>query len=442
MTTLQIVIITVSAFIGLSLVGIIVYLIWPQPYPSKTESDYTYHHSPWWQIYYSHKYLRPKRRAEKSSGLEAYFKGLDFRFSQPDDADDSERLIIGAVGDLMCRKDMLGEGHKYLWNDVGRSLFHSDLTIGNLEFPVNPDWYILKLLRFSVSGEYAEPLLGDGRHGKFDVLSLGNNHMNDSLHAGVVGTRDYLDKKAIANTGANRTKEEQDEVLIVEKKGVRIAVLSYSFSTNGVPFEKGKEFGVNVVRFNALNDEDYDPSLILRHIEIAKAKGADYIISCHHWGIDLEFYPPSRIVKRAHDLMDAGVDLIIGHHSHVIGQIDRYKTKDGRDTLIFYSLGNFTAAGLPFAVQRLGAMAHVTLRVTEKDGRNTVSPEQVTFTPMLFTVAERDGTASCEVLQVNREKVRSIKNLELTRSQQMELAKVTDIFEKNFRNKDNGIIYQ
>lgn len=441
MTTLQIVIILISVVIGSCLFGIVVYLIWPQPYPSKTESDYSYHHTPWWQIYYSHKYLRPKQRAEKNSGLEAYFRELNFHFPKPAKSDAVDRLTIGAVGDLMCRKDMLGEGHRYLWNDVGKSLFSSDLAIGNLEFPVNPDWYMLKLLRFSVPGEYADPLLGDGRHGQFDVVSLGNNHMNDSFHAGIISTRDYLDTKQVANAGANRTKEEQDDVLIIEKKGVRIAVLSYSFSTNGVPFEKGKKFGVNVVRFNALRDEDYDPSLILRHIEIAKAKGADYIISCHHWGIDLEFYPPSRIVKRAHDLMDAGVDLIIGHHSHVLGQIDRYKTKDGRDTFIFYSLGNFTAAGLPFAVQRLGAMAHVTLRVDKNKERPLISPEQVTLTPILFTVANRKGKPSCEVLQVNKENVTSQTPLELTAKQQRELAKVSKIFNKNFKNDGSGIIY-
>jgi len=110
---------------------------------------------------------------------------------------------------------------------------------------------------------------------------------------------------------ANFSPSEQDDYPIIEIKSFKIAILSYSFTHNGIAPEPGQEFGLNLVRFNALNDGRYDPSLIHRHIDLAKKRGADYIICCNHWGCEFEIYPAPRLVERARDLLERGERVVL-----------------------------------------------------------------------------------------------------------------------------------
>ncbi|KMQ52349.1 Capsule biosynthesis protein capA [Chitinispirillum alkaliphilum] len=66
--------------------------------------------------------------------------------------------------------------------------------------------------------------------------------------------------------------------------------------------------------------------------------------------VEFEYYPLERLIRRAHDLLDAGDDIIIGHHPHIINTVERYRTADGRSGVIFYSLGNITAWALKLQI--------------------------------------------------------------------------------------------
>ena len=138
-------------------------------------------------------------------------------------------------------------------------------------------------------------------------------------------------------------------------------MLSYTYSTNGIALESHFQHGVNRVNFNALQESDYDSAVIHRHVELARSRGADFIIACNHWGIEFEYYPPERIVRRGRELLDSGIDLIIGTHPQIINLSERYRTKDGREGVIIYSLGSLTSAGLKSPVQRMSHLAEMTL---------------------------------------------------------------------------------
>ncbi len=376
---LNILLITLLLIVIIFILLIAIFLIIPIRYPKRTESDYTYYtFLPFWGLYYSHKYLHsPMKRAEKGSNLEKYFYEMNFDFDKSK-LKNPKPITIKAVGDLMCRNDLVGEGGKHLWDNIGDYLFDADIIIGNLEFPINPNKTIDKPIQFSYPPEQADVLLRGPNNRKFDIVSLGNNHLNDSLSKGIIHTCNYLDKENIKYVGANRTLEEQDNIPMIELNGVKIAILSYSFSTNGIPLEKDFKHGINLVRFNALDDKDYDPSLIHHHIKLAKKNGANYIISSHHWCIDLEYYPPVRIVKRTHDLLESGIDLIIGHHPHVINPIEHYKTKDNRNCLVFYSLGNLTSHGLWSPIQRMSEIAEVILEAGfDENGNLKIKPTKI-----------------------------------------------------------------
>ena len=391
-----------GVLVGTALALLAVWLLWPLRYPLPTESDYSHHKTPWWHLYYCNKYLRSIKRAKRGSGLEEKFRNMTFRFADAP-LTDAQEIVVKAAGDLMCRKDLVGDGGRHLWDEVGEYLFDADLSIGNMEFAVNPEVYILKLIRFSVPPEYALPVLGDERFGRFDLVSLANNHINDSYSQGIVSTCNWLDSIGLRHVGANRTAQEQDEFPIFDIKGARIAVLSYTFSTNAIPLDSGFEFGTNLVRFNALRDEDYDPSLIHRHIRLARQRGADYIISCHHWGLEFEYYPPPRLVRRAEELFEAGIDLILGHHPHGLNPVGHHQASDGRDCLAFYSLGNMTAAGLPFRIHKLGELAEIVLETgTGKDGTRVVRPKNVVLTPTYHSRLRRGGEVQQRILHVQR----------------------------------------
>lgn len=312
------------------------------------------------QLYYANKYLRPVKQAARNSRLEEYFSnntgpvlGNDLR--------DSTKMIINAVGDVMVRGEFSLGKVETIWEDVGARLFSADLTFGNMEFSVNENWLIDKTIRYSMTHNQADVMIEHPQHGKFDIMSLANNHINDSLSEGIISSRVYLEKKGIIHFGANISNEDQDDFPIVDEKGIKIAFIGYTFTTNGIPLEEDFLFGTNHVRFNAIDEKNYDPSLIYRHIKIAREKGADLIVTTIHWGVEFEYYPPVRIVKRGHEILDAGVDIIIGHHPHILNPSEWYRTKDGRNTLCLYFLGSVTTTAMPWVVMNTAQIAGISL---------------------------------------------------------------------------------
>lgn len=361
------------------------YIYYPFKHPLPTESDYSHHNSPSWELYYCSKYPNSIRRAEKGSNYEQYFANM--KSPQYEDAlNDSKEIKINMVGDLMVRTDLVAPGSRNLWNEVGDYIFDSDLTFGNLEFAVNPNDLYHKIIRYSVPFDHADPFLKDtNKYGKFSAVAVSNNHINDSFHPGICSTLDYLDSIDMKYSGSARTPEEQDEFPIFEVNGVKIAFLSYTFSTNGLPLQDDHKYGTNLVRFNALKDEDYDPSLIFHHIKLAKERGADIIISSNHWGIEFEYYPASRIIKRAHELMDAGIDIIMGHHPHILNPSEWYQTKDGRNALSLYTLGNLTGFALKRPTMRMSEIASAYIEVgKDKDGNRVVRLKGADKMPAYF----------------------------------------------------------
>lgn len=376
--------------------------------PMPTESDLSVALFPWMHLYYASKYLTPVIKPARKSGLEKHFRENRAPVYE-DKLSDRRTLKLNAVGDIMIRTEISKGNKSVLWEDIGESLFSSDLTFGNLEFAVNDKWPIDKTIRFSIKESDAKIMLGDSRYGHFDILSLANNHINDSLSAGTVSTLDYLDKMGIAHTGANRSPEEVDNFPILDKNGIKIAFLGYTFSNNGVPFEKGKSYGTNLVRFNALKEKNYNPEIIYRQIDLAKKRGADLIIASLHWGLEFEYYPPERIVERGHDLMDKGIDVIIGHHPHILNPSEWYKTADGRNALCFYSLNCVTSQSLPLPQQNTGEIAGITIeKGIDENGNSVTRLAEAELTPTFFMRSGRGSRSAHRILPLYK----TIKKLE------------------------------
>ena len=168
-----------------------------------------------------------------------------------------------------------------------------------------------------------------------DVLSTAGNHCLDKGFSGLSNTLNVLDNANISHTGTARTEEERDKILFKDVNGIKVAFISYTYGTNGIPIPDGKEFCVNLI----------DRDLIKKDIESAKSQNADVIIACMHWGIEYQTTQNAEQEELANFLFQNGVDIILGNHPHVLQPMEK-KTitlEDGtvKDCFVIYAFGNF-----------------------------------------------------------------------------------------------------
>jgi poly-gamma-glutamate synthesis protein (capsule biosynthesis protein) len=203
----------------------------------------------------------------------------------------------------------------------------ADFAIANLETPLGGEPYSGYPM-FSAPDAFAEDLKKVG----FDILVTANNHTVDKGRKGLERTLSILDSLNILHTGSFRNQQQHDSTtpLMIEAKGVKIALLSYTYGTNGIPVPKP-----NVV--NLIDHVQMEKDIVK-----ARSLGAQIIIPIIHWGVEYQTYEHPSQVKTAEFLAVKGVDAIIGMHPHVVQPI-KY-VKSNRDSIpVAYSLGNAVA---------------------------------------------------------------------------------------------------
>ncbi len=163
---------------------------------------------------------------------------------------------------------------------------------------------------------------------EIDVALLANNHCLDGGFKGVVTTIEEFEKRNIAFTGAFRSAEDRNKnnVVYFERGGVRFALVNYTYGTNGIVPTRGAV--VNYIKKDKIKQD----------IAGINRDSVDCLIACMHWGIEYERYPNKEQKALAKMLKEAGVDIIIGGHPHVVQQYEVDSTG-----VVFYSLGNFVS---------------------------------------------------------------------------------------------------
>lgn len=237
------------------------------------------------------------------------------------------RVVLTVVGDIMlagsASSTLSREGYAYPFAATAPILAGSDIAIGNLETPIARGGmeFTEKKFRYKADPKAAAAI----RKAGFSVLTLANNHIMDFGAQGLAETLQNLKKENIHHAGAGRNLAEARIPSLVEKNGVKIAVLAYSL-TNPVEF---------YARPSQPGAAPGYPRYILQDIRKAR-DSADYVVVSFHWGAEGASFPKSYQREVARMAIDAGADVVVGHHPHVLQGIERYK---GR--LILYSLGNF-----------------------------------------------------------------------------------------------------
>lgn len=202
----------------------------------------------------------------------------------------------------------------------------------------------------------------------FDWIASSSNHSMDKFEEGIISSENFWEQyPEIVTTGLNRTEEERHEDKFIERNGVKFGVLGYTYGTNGIPLPEGKEYLVNI----------YSEERIREDVEALKGK-CDAILVSMHWGIEYSTVPSEEQEYFAQLLADLGVAVVIGEHPHVIQPMEWVEGKDGNQTLVIYSLGNFMSAQ-DGDLNMLGGMASWSIRKNGETGAITV--ENVKFYP-------------------------------------------------------------
>ncbi|GIO68848.1 CapA family protein [Paenibacillus cookii] len=252
--------------------------------------------------------------------------------------DDGKSVTIHFVGDMIFsgKVETLLEknGYSYPFHYLGDMFKKDDLTLGNLETPVTTGGVSAqnKQFVFKSSPQALEALRAAG----MDVVNLGNNHILDQGEVGLLDTINYLDQSGIQYVGAGKDADRAYQPVYFERGGMKIAVIGAS----RVYPETNWAAGTNKPGVASAYDK---ASRVIATIGEARKK-ADLVIVMVHWGIERALTPNDIQKKLGHDFIDAGADLIIGGHPHVLQGLEQYKGK-----WIAYSTGNFifTKSGTP-----------------------------------------------------------------------------------------------
>ena len=259
-------------------------------------------------------------------------------------------------------------------------LKQADLVLGDFEGTVNKDHYLAGYPLFNAPGEVMDAIKDAG----YQVLDLAHNHILDSQIEGVVSTADAIEKAGMTPIGVY-THEPRDKapIVIKEVKGIKVALLAYSYGFNGI------EQSISQEDYNRyLSDLDEDK--MKAEIERAE-KEADITVIMPQMGVEYQIEPTEEQKKLYHKMIDWGADIIFGGHPHVVEPAETVE-KDGDKKLIIYSMGNFISNQRIETMQDVenakwterGVLMDVTIK--KKSGKTTIEtakahPSWVSRTP-------------------------------------------------------------
>ncbi len=239
----------------------------------------------------------------------------------------AEEITIAAVGDLMLggrtEPFLVEYGADYPFRDVQGVLGQADIVAGNLESPISVRGTAVENKTFTLR---AGPIAGQTlKAGGIRVVSLANNHMMDFGPLALQDTLTALAENEILYTGAGMGLDDARSPAILRIKGRTIAFLSYSLTFPLEFFASPGQPGT------APGYDDFVKA------DIEKVRpSADLVVVSFHWGAELMTSAKDYQIELGHKSIDWGADLVLGHHPHVLQEIELYKGK-----LIVYSLGNF-----------------------------------------------------------------------------------------------------
>ena len=219
---------------------------------------------------------------------------------------------------------------------ISDSLAKADYTVGNVDGPMGGKGS--RGYKFYPQFNTPPHLLHALKSGGIDMLTLANNHALDTFFDGLKREINNVEKVGIDHIGAYRTQKEYDTPKVVDIKGIKVGFTNYTVSTNNLENSsdpEATEYGLRTTR-NSSPKKD---------IAALRKAGAEFVVVYMHWGEEYVRDVTNSQKDLAKKLVQAGADMIIGGHPHVVQTIDTVSAKDEsgnqRSALVVYSMGNF-----------------------------------------------------------------------------------------------------
>lgn len=270
------------------------------------------------------------------------------------------------VGDILLHDNVQNSGklpdgtynYDHLFEKVIGDIQAADIAIANQEV-------ILGGTELGLSGypafngpfEVGDALVNAG----FDVILHATNHTLDRGKKALLNCLDFWETNhpEVAVLGVFDSQEDyENSIYVYEEDGLKIAILNYTYGTNGIPSPSDMPFAVA-----RLEEEK-----VISDLQKAEAL-ADFTVVCPHWGTEYQHKQSVEQEKWAALFMEYGADLVIGTHPHYIQPVEMLTNEAGKQMLVYYSLGNFinstNESGLGTADRMVGAMAEVTIAKNE-----------------------------------------------------------------------------
>lgn len=312
---------------------------------------------------------------------------------------EDQHITMSVIGDIMCHNTQYNDAYNsstgtydfsYVFKDIKNYITDADIAVGNLEttFAGKAKGYS-NYPTFNTPEQLAYNLKDFG----IDVLSTANNHCMDTNFSGLVSTLNYLDDASISHVGTNATQEDQNEILIKDVNGIKIAFLAFTYGTNGIAIPSNKSFAVNLI----------DDNFILEQISLAKEQEPDLICVSMHWGIEYQAKQNSEQERLANLLFENDVDVILGSHPHVLQPMEK-KTitlEDGstKDCFVIYSLGNFMS-GQTKTNTRNSIILNISFTKSGETEKTTI--DSVSYVPIYMYRSSSGGTQRYRVLDIEK----------------------------------------
>jgi len=294
-----------------------------------------------------------------------------------------ETVKIGAIGDILIHDTVyedafvnLGYDFKPMLSNVKEYLTEPDLLLANQETLLGGEEIGLSSYpSFNSPVEVGEALIDAG----VDIVSNANNHSLDKSEKGVLASLKNMEATGLPYVGSYKDDADKQELRILNKNGINVSYLSYTYGTNGIPVPFGKDHLVNLIDREAMKAE----------IHRARTE-SDIVVMSIHWGNEYQRFPTSDQKELAQFLINEGVDIIFGHHPHVLQPMEWLMATDGRKALVVYSLGNFLS-GQMWDYKDIGGLATVEITKTITPDGNKVILQNPDFLPTFVSSSRQSN---------------------------------------------------
>lgn len=297
-------------------------------------------------------------------------------------------IEIIMIGDMLMHERVMDSGLKedgsydysHVFAKVGEKIKAADLAMVNQETILGG--VELGLTGYPAFNSPFEVGVAEAKAG-FDVILSATNHALDKGSKGVLRSISFWEENypMISCIGIYDSKEDQEnDIFLYEKGDITVAVLNYTYGTNGIKTPSDMPYLVNY-----LSEEKV-------RADLRKADElSDFVIVCPHWGTEYSLNIDSSQKKWARIFLEEGANLVIGTHPHVIEPIEWLSDENGNEMLVYYSLGNFingtAGTGAGVSNRMVGGMADVTIA---RDETGNVSIQDYDVIPLVCHIGEKE----------------------------------------------------